>query len=279
MVLDFAPIPMINPITAIVPVLINNKEISLKYTYGTLDKKKHSQQLRRIPPFYYRGNTPSQGIDIRLGNRTISTRQLERIWTNSKDPESELSRHSDYNDFVGELCIPEPRPGTLTTVNNKSEVNINDPGWKTIFNKLNESFPPIAKKRRREEEEKQTELIKRIKNKYPNDEISAHHNHSVWPNPVYIDVYRKTKEGDVIIYELKTDDPSPLDLYQLKMYWDGLAVQGESPIKAILVCTCSDPHPKLQKLQGMAKQMNKFPPYDNSSPYNFKVIRFPYWDY
>ncbi|MPM82418.1 hypothetical protein SDC9_129479 [bioreactor metagenome] len=46
-------------------------------------------------------------------------------------------RHNNYNDFVGELLIPDLPRGLLTTVNNKTDFNLADDNWTIIFDKLN----------------------------------------------------------------------------------------------------------------------------------------------
>src|SRR5699024_2569475 len=68
--------------------------------------------------YYYQENIKTQGIDIRLGKRVIATGQLEQIWqTESGHP---LTRHNRFNDFVGEILIPELPRGVLSTLNNKA---------------------------------------------------------------------------------------------------------------------------------------------------------------
>ena len=69
--------------------------------------------------FYYQQNQPTQGIDIRLGKRVIATWQFETIWN--------VSRHNSFNDFVGELLIPDLPRGVLSTTNTKTDFNLDDP--------------------------------------------------------------------------------------------------------------------------------------------------------
>ena len=57
---------------------------------------------------------------MRLGKRVIATRVFDVIWK-TDDGLSQLTRHNNYNDFVGEVLIPELPRGVLTTVNNKSQ--------------------------------------------------------------------------------------------------------------------------------------------------------------
>jgi hypothetical protein len=81
---------------------IGGEKYTLEYTYGTLDTVKRDKLIRDTKAkYYYQGNQPTQGIDIRLGRRVIATRLFNEIW---RGPDgTPLSRHNDYNDFVGEL--------------------------------------------------------------------------------------------------------------------------------------------------------------------------------
>ena len=100
----------------------------------------------------------------------------------------------------------------------------------------------------------------------PDDTVTEER--SVWPTATKIDVYRKTAEGKVIIYELKVGNGQPLHLYQLKMYWDGLVISNEQPKEAILLVENFN-----TQLEEMANQMNELTPPKNTKPYNFRVER------
>ena len=41
--------------------------------------------------------------------------------------------------------------------------------------------------------------------------------------------------GEITIYEMKAGQVQPIFIYQLRMYWDGLALAGEQPT---LGCEC-----------------------------------------
>ena len=61
---------------------------------------------------------------------------------------------------------------------------------------------------------------------------------------------------------------SPINLYQLKMYWDGLVINKEQPKEGILLVEEFN-----NNLEEMANRMNKLTPPNNSKPYNFKIER------
>ena len=255
-------------------VEIGGKVYKLTYKFGTLDEVKRDSLVRgEKTKYYYQGNIPTQGIDIRLGKRVIATRQFETIWK-TEDRASQLSRHNRFNDFLGELLIPELPRGVLSTTNNKTDFNLDDPNWINIFNKLNE-IRPIADIREKSEKALRKKWMRMLKATNPDETITDER--SVWPTGTKIDVYRKKSDGKIIIYELKVGTGSPIHLYQLKMYWDGLVLQGEQPKEGILLVEGFS-----TSLEEMANQMNQLsPPYfpestkpsTQSNPYNLKIER------
>ncbi|MGO5060631.1 hypothetical protein ACTQ3Z_02420 [Lawsonibacter sp. LCP25S3_F5] len=141
--------------------------------------------------------------------------------------------------------------------------------WNIIFDELNSKYRPPEKIRETTEAGLRDKWKSMLQNTNPDDEITSEQ--SVWPSGTRIDVYRKSAiDHSIIIYELKAGKGAPIHLYQLKMYWDGLLLQGEQPKEAVLMVEDYD-----EKLQEMANIMNQMPtPNLNNSPslpYNFKI--------
>ena len=67
---------------------------------------------------------------------------------------------------------------------------------------------------------------------------------------VRIDLYEKTQYG-VSIYEGKKDSTTSKDVYQLRMYWDGLVFDGITPDRGILVAS---EHP--ESVRGLIQIVN-----------------------
>ena len=99
------------------------------------------QGLGAKAKYYYQGNQPTQGVNIRLGKRVIATAQLSEIWRGPNG--MPLARHNNYNEFVGEVLLPELPRGVLSTLNNKTNLNPNDPDWQNLFSLLAQ-VPPLA---------------------------------------------------------------------------------------------------------------------------------------
>ena len=260
-------VPLGNKETKYFEVEIAGKVENLRLEVGSLDEVRRDVLVRGDSArFYYQGNIPTQGIDIRLGKRTIATRQIETIWK-TENGRSQLSRHNNYNDFLGELFIPELPRGILSTTNNKADFNLDDAEWSKIFEILNTDYRPVEIVREKTEaglREKWTNMLKAT-----NTTDAVTNDHGVWPTSTKIDVYRKAPDGRVTIYELKVGSAAPLHLYQLKMYWDGLVLGGEEPQEAILLAEDFS-----TTMEEMANQMNTLePPTSGGKPYNFMIER------
>jgi hypothetical protein len=236
----------------------------LEYEYGTLDEVKRDKLLQGSKSqYYYQKNIPTQGIDIRLGKRVIATSLLDSVWK-TQDGESKLNRHNDYNDFVGELKIPNVPRGILSTVNNKTDFNLDDPNWGKVFEELNK-FPPPKRVREKTEKSLQEKWIKMLKATNPEDIVTDEKN--IWPTGSRIDVYRKRHQNDeVIIYELKVGNAQPIHIYQLIMYWDGLEVTGEVPKEGILLV--EDYNSTIEEMVSIINSKLKTP---NGKSYNIKI--------
>lgn len=244
-------------------VELDGIEYELEYEFGTLDEIKRDKLIQgEKTQYYYLKNIPTQGIDVRLGKRVLATAMLDSIWK-TQDGRSQLNRHNDYNDFVGEIRIPNVPRGVLTTVNNKTDFNLDDNGWVKIFDELNNVKPP---KTIREKTEKglQNKWIEMLKATNPDEIISDERN--VWPVGVRIDAYRKKENKDIIIYELKVGNAQPIHLYQLLMYWDGLEIAGETPREAILMVEDYS-----NSIEEMVSLINSELKTKNGRSYNIKI--------
>ena len=236
----------------------------IEFRFGSLDEAQRDRLVGgEKSRYYYQGNQQKQGVDIRIGKRTIATFQFDSIWKELNGT-SQLQRHPSFNDFVGEILIPDLPRGVLTTVNNKTDFNLDDDGWIHIFDEINKIRPPKQIKLTSEKElrDKWATMLS-ITNR--EDEVSTER--QTWPMGTRVDVHRKKSNGKIIIYELKTGTGSASDLYQLKMYWDGLVLYNKEPVnKAVLICNQFD-----AKLQEMANLMNTLPTLPGSEPYDFTV--------
>ena len=249
-------------------VELGGELVEIKYRWGILSPSLREHLVRGgRAKYYYQGNIPTQGIDVRLGKRVISTAQLETIWK-AGDGSGSLVRHNSFNEFVGELLIPDLPRGLLGTVNNKTSFDLSDPDWEKIFQKLDELAPP-PRARKETEEGLKKQWMGYLKATNPEDKVTDEY--AVWPTATYIDVLQEKADGRLCLYELKTKAAEPLNLYQLKMYWDGLVLAGREPEEAVLIAKSYT-----TAMEQMAQQMNRMesprlPGGKGSKSYNFRL--------
>lgn len=253
------PVPVMMPHTEKLELELGGQVVTATYVYGTLDKAKQEQLvLGKRSRYYYQCSQPTQGIDIRLGKRVIAMAQLDEIWQSKEG--RPLSRHNSYNDFVGELILPELPRGVLPTLNNKTGIDRNDPDWEVVTQALAE-FPPPKNAACATEQQLRERWMKILRAANPEDEVTSEI--SVWPTGTRVDVVHRDDKDRCDIYELKVHKAEPQHLYQLKMYWDGLVLEGVQPTRGyLLAAEYSD------NLLQMARKMNGLPtpPFPDGSP-------------
>lgn len=251
---DRIDLPIEGSTTHAFTVNLNGQNYNIEYEYGSLSDSK-KQKCK----YYYQRSQKTQGIDIRIGNRVISTSVLEQIWDDIG------GRHPGYNDFIGELRIPDMPRGVLTTVNNKSDFNLDDGNWDVIFEEIQDrQFRPKQNYRSLNEKQIQDRWINMLRSTNPDETILDER--SVWSSGVRIDVYRKKEDGSIILYEMKVGEVKPIDVYQTKMYWDGLEIEGEFPKEAVLLASDSN-----SRCEEMVNKINNLFKTPTGRSYNIKI--------
>lgn len=250
---------------------LGGKVVPVEYRYGTLDYDKRDHLvLGEKAKYYYQGNQTSQGIDIRLGKRVLATAQLQQIWKTVNG--HTISRHNRFNDFTGEVVLPELPRGVLSTLNNKTGINTQDPDWRNLYAALS-AYPPLEHAALDCERDIQKRWMSMLKAVAPDHEVTDEV--SVWPTGTRIDVLDAGTDQSLVIYEMKVKKGEPIHLYQLLMYWDGLVHTGRQPTQAILIVP-----QYTEDLAQMAKMINethtppKLPDGSDGLPYNLQIAKF-----
>ena len=263
------PVPMTVLFERNFTVELHGKSTKIIFRAGQIDPRQREQLIRTSDgcmkaKYYYQSNITTQGTDIMLGGRVIATSMFSEIWM-SGDGEP-LVRHNSFNDFTGELIVPEVPAGALPTINNKSGIDLNNEDWTTVFSLL-QDFKPDPKEKANTEKRLCHNWMDILKAARPEDTITDEF--SIWPTATRIDVVDMGPQK-VDIYEVKVGKAEPLNLYQLKMYWDGMVLAGKQPTGGTLLVKdyCAD-------LVEMCKQMNQMPPPllpdAQSAPYKFSI--------
>lgn len=198
-------VPVMRAYEEILEVELGGESVKMAYRYGALNAAKCETLVQGSRArYYYQNNQPTQGIDIRLGKRVIATAMLSEIWV--KENGSPIQRHNHYNDFVGELCIPELPRGVLATLNNKTGIDRTDPGWEAVFEALQQYQPP-KNATSYEEAELKRKWVERLRAADDDNDVSTEV--SVWPTGTRIDVVASNPMGKYDIYELKVRKAEP----------------------------------------------------------------------
>lgn len=235
-------------------------KVSLEGEYGLLNTE--SQTTRDDRKYYYRNTLESQGVDLRVGDRILATRLLTEIW--------EQARHNSHNAFWGEFRIPGTRGKVPRTLNNKTSIDFDDSVWIAVSKAIKSQIPKPLKTNSNEKDENdlRDELYEQLEGtKLPGEVVEK--NYPVWPGSgVVIDIYRKVG-AQVIVYEAKFGKAQPLNVYQVRMYWDALTESGSQPTQAYLVAH--------EKTTGVSTVINAVNGYKDKNGKRYK-IEFKRWE-
>ena len=181
---------------------------------------------------YYKGNQSTQGVDIVYNGRTLNTALMDEIWDSTGRDDEALTPHNRFNDFVGEIVITDE---AFETVNNKIEINQESHLWRQVKNELNESedYHPRAHGKKEKENSIKKRLKRRLEAIASTDSV---HREYGCDNGVDVDLLHVYEEGYEHVFEVKRGKASPLDAYQLTMYWDSYSRVNDSNLtKGLLV--------------------------------------------
>ncbi len=199
------------------------------YIRGNLDVEKVKDPSLGKPyplKIHYQGNIPTQGIDVIVRGRVLKTGQLPELWPWPPE-EGGVQRHNDFNKFVGELILNDPK---FRTVNNKIGLDPHDPYWRALLEKLNDDdFKPQKITKAKIEIDLAKKLKTMLEGHYTGSRVQR--NRPIWGGAgVKVDIFHELNNGEIHIYELKAGTAAPIDAYQLLMYWDGVVKdEGKSP--------------------------------------------------
>lgn len=240
--------------------------VNIQYQFGisaAKDDNKDYEFVNTKTRRYYKNTMTSSGVEIRLNGRVICYNLFKEIWG--------IEKHNSFNSFLVILDLisnnSKALPKTRTSKNGLRE---GDPHLEKLFEWIKKKVPkPIKDSNYADHEIDLFNLLCENKNKYnpdPNKTISTErtvfNNTGSDKDKVRIDLFEDTM-GQLTIYEGKKDITTSKDVYQLRMYWDGLVYEGINPTTGVLV---SAYHP--QSVYDMVAIVNTMKDY-NGNNYNF----------
>lgn len=203
-----------------------NQQTTITGVVGLVDKDSPQTKARKL---YYRHAPESQGIDIRVGKRTVATRLIGEIW--------DKERHPSLNGVAGEFLVPGTRGVAPPTLNNKTSLDFDSPTWNAIAEAIRQAVPESALPYGggKSEADLRDELYQHINGlRRPTHTLEKEYD---CIHGVNIDIVwdLTTTGGGIDVFEVKKGKAAPLDLYQLVMYWDALLTAGKQPTRGHLV--------------------------------------------
>lgn len=204
-------------------------EVKVYYVFGEVFESEYAK--------HYKKNQSTNGCEIRINNRLFMQNEFKNIW--------KIENHPSYNHF---LCliniISEDSSRLPSTKTNKSGFRIGDEKFERLCDWIRKVFPNPPKSLSSTVNER--ELIDRLadlkKKHITGDLTNIIREFNVYNRigcPVRVDLY--VFDGkEIYLYEAKKDNLEPINVYQLKMYWDGAVSDGLNPKKGILLASeCS----------------------------------------
>ncbi len=194
---------------------------------------------------YYKANMSTSGVEIRFNGRVMTYNLFNCVWATEK--------HNSYNSLLVIINLQTKDasllPGTTTS---KNALNEGDEKLEALYNWIRKKMPNPSKSMSKSTSEielfEEMRTIKEQANRYAANRPTVSVEQRVWHvisdnerKLPRIDLYECTVAGDVNIYEGKYHKTDALDVYQLKLYWDGLISDGIHPTCGILV---ADEHPE-----------------------------------
>ena len=237
----------IKPGEGFVKYNLGNGEVTINYHFGTIidcrekdDGNGHTYTRtifdNDITRKYYGRNMASSGVELRFNGRLMCYNLFKEIWG--------IEKHNAYNDLLVQINIESNNikalPETRTSKNGLREGDYKlDKLYEWIRRCLHEPKKNISLT---DNERDIFERLKEVKEKQYSDfnPCVVETEHFVFSNTgssndrERIDLYVNVNDT-ITIYEGKKKRTTAKDVYQLRMYWDGLVFDKVHPDKAIII--------------------------------------------
>ena len=243
-------------------------ELEIEYQFGKIaDKEERREFDNTTVRKYYRKRMSSSGVEIRLNGRVLCNNLFTEVWG--------IEKHNSYNSMLIIVNLKSENKDTLpTTRTSKNGLREGDPkfegllSWIRTKQKTPEIFIDIGGVCEVEIFKKLRDIkLRQIRdnNKVISTEVRAFTSTGEIRDRVRIDLYEYA-HGELTIYEGKKGVSSSKDVYQLRMYWDGLIFDGTiKPTRGVLIAKS---HP--ESVRTLVRIVNSMQDA-NGNNYNFIV--------
>lgn len=226
----------LNPSSGSEEVDLGNGKVCIEYEFGQIVNKTERKDFdNSTTKKYYKQNMSSSGVEIRINGRMLCNNLFKEVWGREK--------HNSYNNFLVRLNLKsKDRKALPQTRTSKNGLREGDERLDALYAWIRSCMPEPVKELSLATHE--TDLFETVKenmlkynpdkNKVIETELHVFTKTGNSKDRVRIDLYCKSTDG-ITIYEGKRDSTTSKDVYQLRMYWDGLVYDGIKPDKGYLV--------------------------------------------
>lgn len=241
-------------------------KVDIEYKFGKINQKASREEFNnKTTRKYYQRNMSSSGVELRINGRVICYNLFKEIWG--------IEKHNSYNYLLITLDLKSKDKKALPqTRTSKNGLREGDSKLEALYSWIRSNMNQPAKDVSLSDHETDLfEVLQQNKIQYNPDpnkiietEIHVFTSTGDKRDKVRIDLYEKTSYG-ITIYEGKKENTSSKDVYQLRMYWDGLVYDGIKPDKGILVAS-EHPNSVINLLQIVNTMCDT-----NGNNYNFEA--------
>lgn len=253
-------------------VNLGNGDVVVEYKFGRMNEKPAREPFNNSTARkYYKKSLSSSGVEIRVNGRVLCYNLFKEIWR--------LEKHNAYNYLLIILDIKTNDisyiPKTRTS---KNGFRNGDEKLEALFNWIRSNLSVPSKETSLSDRETDLfEILASYKEKYSGDknkiidtEKYVFASTGNKKDKVRVDLY--VKENNLVtVYEGKKDETTSKDVYQLRMYWDGLVFDRVTPNEAVLL---ADNHP--QSVKDLVDIVNTMKDADDN---NYNIILKTWLDY
>ena len=217
---------------------LGNGNVTIEYQFGKINKKQERKEFDNTTARkYYQKSMSTSGVEIRINGRVLCYNLFKEIWG--------IEKHNSYNYLLITVNLKSGDRNALPkTRTSKNGLREGDEKLEKLYEwiRSNMSEPQKDVTLSDHETDLFEELCKRM-NQYDPDpgkivktEMEVFARTGNLKDRVRLDLYYKNSYG-ITIYEGKKDITTSKDVYQLRMYWDGLVYDGITPSKGVLLAT------------------------------------------
>lgn len=217
-------------------------DVKLEYEFGRFTELEDRQQFNnKTAARHYKHSMQSSGVEIRINGRIICSNLFNEVWG--------IEKHNSYNNFLVKINIISDNPDALPkTRTSKNGLREGDQRLEALYSWIRSKMekPPkdisfsthetdLFEELKKMSYTSRGNLSKERGESYRCDtemHVFTHSNNA--SDRVRIDMFESI--GTInYVYEGKADSTTSKDVYQLRMYWDGLVYDGIVPSKGFLI--------------------------------------------